>query len=115
MFVRANSRSLHRIASANGVHGRREINWDGIPDLDFPFDFFNRVSPRGLVLSSADRAVKGFRAYRASALSSRTSRYRSPPVRVSPGTAILGEEDIPAAGRNLAAMDDFVFGEPRDR
>lgn len=38
--------------------GRREINWDGVPDADaansrFPGDFFNTVSPRG-VLFEAD-------------------------------------------------------------
>src|SRR5262245_19577667 len=32
--------------------GRREINWDGVPDgaadpNPFPFDFFNTISPRG--------------------------------------------------------------------
>lgn len=37
--------------------GRREINWDGVPDNRaapnlFPGDFFNTVSPRGVVFST---------------------------------------------------------------
>ena len=38
--------------------GRREINWDGVPDADaapgrFPGDFFNKISPRGAIFESA--------------------------------------------------------------
>ena len=37
--------------------GRREINWDGVPDAQaapstLPADFFNTTSPRGVVLST---------------------------------------------------------------
>jgi hypothetical protein len=46
-------------AAANGSFGgvRREINWDGVPDQfsapnDFPSDFFNTRSPRGVVFST---------------------------------------------------------------
>src|SRR5262245_29988944 len=47
------------VAGANGDFGgvRREINWDGVPDLfsdpsPLPSDFFNSNSPRGLVYST---------------------------------------------------------------
>ncbi len=173
--------------------GRREINWDGVPDGDFAFDFFNKTSARGLVLSSADQAIEAFRVgsgeqlgyakvksfsgakvfvatgtntydcdffgpgterrgpvsafgavfsnvalpfstwiefFRADGGS--LGRYYVRPnagglsfagvvfenkiiakVRVSPGTAIVGEADDPlVTGRNLVAMDDFIFGEP---
>jgi hypothetical protein len=180
------------VASAN-PRGRREINWDGVPDGDFAFDFFNKTSPRGMVLSSADRAIEGFRVGSGEQLgyarvksfsgakvfvTTGTNTYdcdffvpgterRGPvsafgavfanvalpfstwieffgtdggslgryyvrpnagglsfagvvfenkiiaKVRVSPGTAILGELDEPSiTGRNLVAMDDFIFGEP---
>jgi len=37
--------------------GRREINWDGVPDAKsapnaFPFDFFNATSPRGVTYTT---------------------------------------------------------------
>jgi predicted lipoprotein with Yx(FWY)xxD motif len=45
--------------AANGLFGgvRREINWDGVPDQfsspnDFPNDFFNTRSPRGVEFST---------------------------------------------------------------
>lgn len=42
--------------------GRREINWDGVPDADaapgrFPGDFFNAISPRGAVLGGGPRTT----------------------------------------------------------
>ncbi|MFM9916870.1 MAG: hypothetical protein ACKVOX_13745 [Rhizobacter sp.] len=47
------------VAGANGSFGglRREINWDGVPDLRsdpnaLPADFFNVTSPRGAVFST---------------------------------------------------------------
>jgi hypothetical protein len=47
------------VAGANGSFGglRREINWDGVPDVradpnPLPADFFNVNSPRGVVFST---------------------------------------------------------------
>jgi hypothetical protein len=45
--------------------GRREINWDGVPDTvaspnDFPADFFNRNSARGAVFSGPAATWTGF-------------------------------------------------------
>jgi hypothetical protein len=47
------------VAGANGSFGgmRREINWDGVPDVRadpnlLPGDFFNAISPRGAVFST---------------------------------------------------------------
>ena len=41
------------------VTGRREINWDGVPDNfsepnDFPVDFFNVNSPRGVIFNAIE-------------------------------------------------------------
>jgi hypothetical protein len=47
------------VAGANGSFGglRREINWDGVPEVrsdpnPLPADFFNVISPRGVVFST---------------------------------------------------------------
>jgi hypothetical protein len=42
--------------------GRREINWDGVPDNfsepnDFPLDFFNVNSPRGVIFNAVEDAT----------------------------------------------------------
>src|SRR5215213_4783758 len=42
--------------------GRREINWDGVPDNfsepnNFPVDFFNVSSPRGVIFNSIEDAT----------------------------------------------------------
>jgi hypothetical protein len=49
------------VAGANGSFGgvRREINWDGVPDMFsapnlLPADFFNVNSPRGVIFSTPD-------------------------------------------------------------
>ena len=49
--------ALNANVSGSFVSGRREINWDGVPDLfsapnNLPANFFNANSPRGVVFSS---------------------------------------------------------------
>src|SRR5215213_2299597 len=44
--------------------GRREINWDGVPDQfsepnNFPVDFFNVNSPRGVIFNAVEDATGG--------------------------------------------------------
>lgn len=44
------------------ITGRREINWDGVPDQfaepnNFPSDFFNVNSPRGVIFNSIEDAT----------------------------------------------------------
>lgn len=46
--------------------GRREINWDGVPDNfaspnDLPVDFFNVNSPRGVIFNTIFAATESFR------------------------------------------------------
>ena len=54
--------------------GRREINWDGVPDSsaepnNLPFNFFNATSPRGAVFQSVGN-IAGQHTFRVSADSS---------------------------------------------
>ncbi len=50
--------ALNLNVAGSAAGGRREINWDGTPDGDaapgrLPGDFFNKVSPRGVIFESA--------------------------------------------------------------
>lgn len=59
---RADLGELNRNVPGSFGSGRREINWDGVPDDIaapnlFPADFFNTTSPRGVVFSTRG---KGF-------------------------------------------------------
>lgn len=54
---RADLGSLNGNVAGSFLTGRREINWDGVPDgsaapNNFPTDFFNVNSPRGVVFST---------------------------------------------------------------
>ena len=55
---RADLGSLNANVAGSFLTGRREINWDGVPDTsaapnNLPADFFNVNSPRGVVFSTA--------------------------------------------------------------
>jgi hypothetical protein len=81
--------------------GRREINWDGVPDNlsspnNLPANFFNSNSARGIVFSTPGNA--GERVFR---------------VRIRSGDVALGPNDNPAGG-DVVAMDDFIYGEPQN-
>src|SRR4051794_22844622 len=54
---RANLGTLNPNVAGSFGSGRREINWDGVPDAasapnPFPANFFNVNSPRGVVFST---------------------------------------------------------------
>src|SRR5947199_3075972 len=54
---RANLGTLNPNVAGSFGSGRREINWDGVPDAlsapnNLPANFFNVNSPRGVVLST---------------------------------------------------------------
>ncbi len=55
--------SLNPNVASSFASGRREINWDGVPDNrsapnNFPADFFNVTSPRGAVFSTPGSAMQ---------------------------------------------------------
>lgn len=54
---RADLGGANNAAGPPAASGRREVNWDGVPDNfsspnAFPADFFNKNSPRGIVYST---------------------------------------------------------------
>ncbi len=60
---RADLGNLNPNMSGSVGSGRREINWDGVPDAfaapnNLPLDFFNHNSPRGVIFSTPGRAVQ---------------------------------------------------------
>jgi hypothetical protein len=60
---RADLGTLNPNTSGSFANGRREINWDGVPDNfaapnDLPGNFFNVNSPRGAVFSTPGTSVR---------------------------------------------------------
>ncbi|CAN5699437.1 hypothetical protein BH09PLA1_BH09PLA1_23770 [soil metagenome] len=60
---RADLGTLNPNTAGSFANGRREINWDGVPDSaaspnDLPGNFFNVNSPRGAVFSTPGTAVR---------------------------------------------------------
>lgn len=58
---RAQLGTLNPNVSGSAPAGRREINWDGVPDAfasptNLPFDFFNARSPRGVLFTAVNGA-----------------------------------------------------------
>lgn len=56
-LFRADLGGVNNGAGGSFITGRRELNWDGVPDTfaepnAFPFNFFNTNSPRGVVFHS---------------------------------------------------------------
>lgn len=84
--------------------GRREINWDGVPDgfsapSNLPADFFNVNSARGVVFQSPCSNTAGERIAR---------------VAITSGNARLAAGNADGVGGiDVVAMDDFIYGEPR--
>ena len=82
--------------------GRREINWDGVPDSfalpnNLPFNFFNSNSPRGVVFSTLEggSALNQFM------------------VSADGDNAVLASGAVDSGATDVIAMDDFIYGEPQ--
>ncbi len=113
--------------------GRREINWDGVPDAlsapnNLPANFFNVNSPRGTIFStggtgfqvSANAGVAAVRFDNINPTYSNTFQTFSPQrlftalgsniLRITSGNTALGPND--STGTDVVVMDDFIYGEP---
>jgi hypothetical protein len=105
------------VAGANGLFqdasgARREINWDGVPDVrsapnDLPADFFNVTSPRGAVFSTPG---SGFQVS-ATAASGTPVRFGNLfPAYASDFAAFSAERLFTALGSNITDVTFFVPG-----
>lgn len=89
--------------------GRREINWDGVPDgfadpNNLPLDFFNVNSPRGAVFSTPGTAVR---------VSANAGNPTGTPVRFSFSndfTAFTSQRLFGVFGSNFVDVSFFVPG-----
>jgi hypothetical protein len=105
------------LGNNNGVggsfpQGRREINWDGVPDgfsapNDLPGSFFNANSPRGVVLSTAGTGLQ----VSASAASGTPVRFGNLNAAYPAShQAFSAERLFTSLGNNTVQIDFFIPG-----